>query len=59
MTVASKRIANAIPMPIILIADTPLVIKAAKLTASTKAAAVIMRADFWSPIATASLFDFQ
>ena len=45
MTVASKRMAKAIPMPIILIADTPLVINAAKLTANTSAAAVAIALD--------------
>ncbi len=53
--VASSKIANATPNPSNLIAVTPLVTNAAKTMAKMNAAAVMILADFWSPIATDSV----
>jgi len=58
ITVASSKIAKATPNPSNLIVVTPLVKNAAKTIARIKAAAVIIRADFCNPNATASIFDF-
>jgi len=55
--VASKITARATPNPIVLIDVTPLVTKAANTTANKTAAAVMIRAERWRPIATDSTFD--
>ena len=57
INVASIRIAKATPKPNSLIEVTPLVRKAANTIARINAAAVIIRADFCNPSATASTLD--